>query len=43
MTTNYKQLTDFLKFYNALQERFTGEPYKLNPEVFEALKSKFRK
>lgn len=41
--TDYKRLTDFLRFYNNLLLKVTGHPYVLNGEDFEAIKLKFQK
>ena len=42
MKTDYNKLTNFLKFYNALKIKYTGEPYQLNNENMQALKQKFQ-
>lgn len=42
MTTNYAQMTDFLRFYNRLKVKYTGKPYMPNSEEFEKVKEKFK-
>lgn len=41
MKTNYKELTEFLRFLNKIYIEYKGEGFKLTAEKFKKVKERF--
>lgn len=41
MKTNYKELTEFLKFLNKIYREYKGEEFKPTAEEFKKVKERF--
>ena len=41
MKTNYKELTEFLRFLNKIYKEYKGEKFRPTAEEFEKIKERF--